>query len=258
MKSSDIAHICQDGTAAEHLRTMYGNCVTGIADDCRVGPLADIDSSFPEKRAAFWREVFASEKRMRRFDWHAELSAITEKPSELESGASEIVIWAGRHPSEQLMRRRVHWWLQNTSVHVSEVLLDSGDMENKVLPSQTAVALTSAERLAHCFEKRLPAQNVLRRSLAGEWRALRDNGTGLRHWESGHWLERPIDDCDVKLLSLVGQQPLSLRRVVGQAMALTGLSDSFCTWRFAIQVQTGGLLLVSGRFDEPDSAMVCR
>ncbi|WP_267908983.1 DUF3658 domain-containing protein [Paraburkholderia kururiensis] len=255
----NIQHICQGGSAMELVSTVVGDNVTGIRDDCAVGPLIDVDSPAPEERIAFWNDIFAADKNMSQFDWQAEFLATCNQLRNLGREAAEVVIWAGSHPTEQALRRRVHWWLRSTPVKVSEVLVDIEDMADGTADRIHApIACASVERLRLRFSHRLESTDYLRKQLADEWGALRDHGQGVRLWEGDRLLEYPIDHYDATLLALVEQQPVRFARVVGHAMAETGQSDCFCKWRFATLVRTGHLSLASGNFHDWLSAMICR
>jgi hypothetical protein len=252
-------HICQAGSAMELVSTVVANNVIGIPDDCAVGPLIDVDSPVPEKRIAFWSDIFALDKDMSQFDWQAGFHTIYDQLEDLGRKAAEIVIWAGSHPTEQTLRRRVHWWLRSTQVKVSEVLVDTEDMADGVAQRIHApIACVSAERLQLRFAGRLASTDSLRKQLADEWVALRDHGHGIRLWAGNRLLEYPIDHYDATLLALVGKQPVRFARVVGQAMAETGQTDNFCKWRFATLVRTGHMSFASGNFHDWRSAMICR
>jgi len=103
------------------VHALTGGDVLAIADDASVGPLQDIDLPAPRLRAAFWEAVFDGDPDMAGIDWYRELGAIRFQLSTLISEADEIVIWAGHHPTEQLLRRRSYGWLQDISTPVYEV-----------------------------------------------------------------------------------------------------------------------------------------
>ncbi|MBD3717536.1 DUF1835 domain-containing protein [Enterobacter hormaechei] len=121
-----IRHVCQAGTAAERVHALTGGDVLAIADDASVGPLHDIDLPVPRLRAAFWEAVFNGDPDMAGMDWHRELGQIRYQLSILLREGDEIVIWAGHHPTEQLLRRRIHGWLQDISTPVYEVQCSPG------------------------------------------------------------------------------------------------------------------------------------
>lgn len=99
-----IRHVCQAGTAAERVHALTGEDVLAIADDVS----QDIDLPAPRLRAAFWEAVFDGDPDMAGMDWYRELGEIRFQLSTLLREADEIVIWAGHHPTEQLLRRRIH------------------------------------------------------------------------------------------------------------------------------------------------------
>ncbi len=64
----------------------------------------------------------------------------------------------------------------------------------------------------------------LQRQLASEWEDWRENGKGIRTLKNGVLTESAIDSVDPAILSLFSQGPLALRRGIGHAMAITGLT----------------------------------
>lgn len=251
---NSIRHVCQGGTAAQLVRAVVGERVLEIRDDYAIGPLVDVDSSSLDARIAFWAELFAWDEEMLS-DMRTEFRTVNEALANLGREATEVVIWAGSDPSEQAMRRRMHWWLQDAPVLITEVLVDAEDVTNPDRSIHTPVALVSIEYLHLCFERRTPSTIEDRRRLAADWAVLREKGRGVRMWEAGCLSERPIDHYDTHLLSLVGAEPAKFRKVLGQAMADTGRTDTFCTWRFAALIQTGQMSLTHGDMQDWRSAI---
>jgi len=239
---STIRHICQGGAAAERVREVVGQSVFQMMDDYAVGPLNDIDSSSPDARIVFWAEMFALGGTTL-MDMRTENRVVNEALANLGRDATEVVIWAGSSPTEQAMRRRIYWWLQDAPVLITEVLVDCADVATSDYRGYAPIAAVSIERLRSRFEQRRAPTNECRRQLVADWTVLRNKGLGVRTWEGGSLSERPIDHYDNHLLSLVGTEPASFLKVLGQAMTDTGLTDIFCTWRFAVLIQTGHLLL---------------
>ncbi len=255
---NSIRHICQGGTAAELVRTVVGENVIEIRDDCAIGPLTDVDSSSTDARVAFWTELFALDEEMRSMDWYAEFCVVNEALADLGRETTEVVIWAGSHPIEQTMRRRVHWWLKDSPVLITEVLVGTEDVANPDCYIHAPIARVSIERLHECFERRSSSTIEERRELAAEWAVLREIGCGVRVWEDGRLSERQIDHYDASLLSLVETEPVRFVKVLGQAIAETGRGDAFCKWRLATLLQAGEISLVHGRFHDWRSASVRR
>ncbi|AHE72525.1 hypothetical protein M942_04340 [Enterobacter ludwigii] len=83
-------------------------------------------------------------------------------------GSDEIVIWSGTHPVEQLLLRRIYWWLRNDTASVTEVLVDTRDMHNPDGKTHAAVAQIPGERLKLRFAVRQTATPELRSQLANE------------------------------------------------------------------------------------------
>ena len=255
---NSMGHVCQSGSAEELVRTVVGEGVIGIADDCSIGPLRDVDSASPDARVAFWTALFALDEKMSSMAWRTEFCAVNEALAALGRETIEVVIWTGSSPGEQAMRRRVHWWLKDAPVSITEVLVGTEDVVDPDRCIHHPIAIVSIERLRARFEGRSPATIEDRRRLAAEWEVLREKGHGVRMWEGGCLFERGIDHYDAYLLSLVGSEPVRFVDVLGQAMAETGRSDAFCKWRFATLVQTGRVSLPQGELRDCWHARVCR
>jgi len=150
-----IRHICQGGTAAERVREVIGQSVFQMMDDYAVGPLNDIDSSSPDARIAFWAEMFALSGTTL-MDMRTENRVVNEALANLGRDAMEVVIWAGSSPTEQAMRRRMHWWLQDAPVLITEVLVDDGDVTPPDCGGYVPIGMVSIGRLRSRFEQRMP------------------------------------------------------------------------------------------------------
>ena len=166
-----IRHVCQAGTAAERVHALTGGDVLAIADDASVGPLQDIDLLDPRLRAAFWEAVFDGDPDMAGMDWYRELGEIRFQLSTLLREADEIVIWAGHHPTEQLLRRRIHGWLRETSIPVYEV--PPGGYHGQPEPGEATgvmpIAMIPPDILRQRYQERRLVSAGLQRQLASEW-----------------------------------------------------------------------------------------
>jgi hypothetical protein len=163
------------------------------------------------------------------------------------------------YPVEQLLRRRVYWWLLDVSVKVTEVLFDSRDIASVAEKSYVSVAQIASELKKTCFSERISIPVECRERLAEEWVALRDKGIGLRRLDkNAHLIESPIEHYDADLRALVGHQPILLSHVIGMGMVKTGMSDNFCKWRYIEVINKGGLLLSSGNYNEAHCTVVCK
>ena len=60
----------------------------------------------------------------------------------LAHAAREIVLWAGARVSEQALPRRVHWWLRDADVLVSERVLPAADHDDARLLQCVGVQAT--------------------------------------------------------------------------------------------------------------------
>jgi hypothetical protein len=239
-----IRHVCQAGSAFELVSSVTGDEVIGLADDCALGPLADVDTPAPLARIAFWKEVFSSlADPPSGFDYSAGLRADYAQLSRLAEETSEVVIWAGAHPTEQALRRRIHWWLRGMRVPVTEVIVDIEDMTCISDRSGAPVALASRQRLQLRYRERIAVGPAMREQLAASWVTLRENAVGIRVWAGNRLLERPVEQFDPIILALAGRPPVCFADALGHAMANTGLPDTFCRWRIAALVKAGRLSL---------------
>lgn len=254
-----IRHVCQAGSAPIRLESLFDTGITEIADDCSTGPLADVDTASPVLRSTFWHDFFTLAYGDAGPNWTTVFQGVYQQLSSLSDDTDEIVIWSGTHPVEQLLRRRVYWWLRHSATKVTEVLIDTRDMDSPGERPYAAVAQISTERLKIRFAERQSIPPALRQQLADEWVTLRDQGTGIRLIENNVLTEHPVAYFDNDLLSLVGEQPVQLNRTIGQAMSETGMGDTFCKWRYVTLIHRGELTLISGSLhDEYHSAMISR
>lgn len=236
---------------------MFDTGIAEIADDCSTGPLADVDTASPVKRSTFWHDVFTLTYGDAGPNWATVFQDVYQQLCSLSDNTDEIVIWSGTHPIEQLLRRRIYWWLRDKTVNVTEVLIDTRDMNNPGERPYAAVAQIATERLKMRFAERQSIPPALRKQLADEWVTLRDQGTGIRLIENNVLTEHPVAYFDNDLLSFVGEQPVQLNRTIGQAMSETGMGDTFCKWRYVTLIQRGELTLILGNLhDEYNSAMI--
>ncbi|EJK8939086.1 MULTISPECIES: DUF1835 domain-containing protein [Enterobacteriaceae] len=206
-----IRHVCQAGTAAERVHALTGGDVLAIADDASVGPLHDIDLPVPRLRAAFWEAVFNGDPDMAGMDWHRELGQIRYQLSILLREGDEIVIWAGHHPTEQLLRRRIHGWLQDISTPVYEVQcsLDDTQPEAGGATGVMPIAMIPPDILCQRYQERRLVSAGLQRQLASEWEGWLENGKGIRTLKNGVLTESVIESIDPAILSLFSQRALA-------------------------------------------------
>ncbi|MGJ3449002.1 DUF3658 domain-containing protein [Enterobacter sp. PTB] len=252
-----IRHVCQSGSALIQLESLFDTDIRDIADDCSIGPLTDVDAASPLQRIAFWHDFFTLTCGDAGRDWTTVFQGVHQQLRSLGEGTDEIVIWSGTHPVEQLLRRRIYWWLRDDTVRVTEVLVDTRDMNNPDGQTHAAIAQIPVGQLKLRFAERQTATPALRLQLADEWVKLRGQGVGIRIIENNRLTERPIEYFDTRLLSIVGEQPTRLAHAIGQAMSETGMTDTFCKWRYIMLIQRGELALISGNLhDEYSSAMV--
>ncbi|HFH2546584.1 TPA: DUF3658 domain-containing protein [Klebsiella aerogenes] len=250
-----IRHVCQAGTAAELVRAVTGDTVIAVPDDCAVGPLSDVDLPYPETRAAFWKDIFTGVADMSAVDWVSQLIRVRVQFAELLRGVDEVIIWAGEHPTEQLLRRRTLWWLKDTGIRVTEVLPGRKNRRNEhpVGKEEKPVALFPPERLNEYYQARQDISSEQHQRLGKEWLQWQEHGKGIRILQNGELAEQPMDYYDKAMLSLFRDRPVEWGRGIGAAMAETGQTDSFCQWRIRILMQQGllsrcqELLVITGQ-----------
>ncbi|BEV73123.1 hypothetical protein THUN1379_26050 [Paludibacterium sp. THUN1379] len=244
-----ICHVCPAGDAELRVRALVGEeRVLALVDDLAIGPLADIDQSSPQARVAFWQNLFAVSPLD--IDWQCELQRDGQRLSALAHGAGEVVIWHGTHASEWLMNLRVHHWLQASPVPVSEVCVGETGVEPlalAMLEDAGWAALPTRRRLIAAEERQVRAR---------EWGEWREAGRGVRDWLAGSLQERPLSCHDDYLVSLAGAAARPLPRLLGQAMAETGRSDTFCLWRVSCLLADGRLRLLQGNLAQWQQAIV--
>ncbi|HDS2561269.1 TPA: DUF1835 domain-containing protein [Klebsiella aerogenes] len=236
-----VRHVCQAGTAAELVRAVTGDTVIAVPDDCAVGPLSDVDLPNPETRAAFWKDIFTDVADMSAVDWVSQLIRVRVQLAELLRGVDEVIIWAGEHPTEQLLRRRTLWWLKDTGIRVTEVFPGGKNpgSEHPAEKEEKPVALIPPERLHEYYQTRQVISSELHQLLGKEWLRWQEHGKGIRILQNGELAEQPMDYYDNAMLSLFRDRPVEWGRGIGAAMAETGQTDSFCRWRIRILMQEG-------------------
>ncbi|HAV1831516.1 TPA: DUF1835 domain-containing protein [Enterobacter hormaechei subsp. steigerwaltii] len=243
-----IRHVCQAGTAAERVHALTGGDILAIADDASVGPLQDIDLPEPRLRAAFWETVFDGEPDMAGMDWHRELKQIRFQLSTLLREADEIVIWAGLHPTEQLLRRRIHGWLRETSIPVYEVQpgLNDRQPEPGGATGSLPIAMVPPGLLRQRYQERRLVPAGLQRQLASEWEGWLKDGKGIRTLKNGVLTESTLNSVDPAIISLFSQRTLAFHCGISHAMVITGLTDALCRWRIKSLLSAGVLKMEEG------------
>lgn len=241
-----ICHVCLAGDAGERVRAMVGDeTVLALAEDLTLGPLADIDQPLPQARVAFWQSLFAVSPM-----WQSELLSVNPRLSALAHEADEVVIWHGTHAGEWLLNLRVHHWLLASGVPVSEISV------GEVGAAPLALAMLDDAGWAALPARRRQIADDERQARAGEWVRWREEGSGVREWHAGQLQGRPLSCHDDHLVSLANTGARPLPRLIGQAMAETAHSDTFCLWRVSCLLAEGRLRLAQGSLTRWQQAIV--
>lgn len=251
--TSGLCHVCQAGTAAALVRTLVDEPVIEIIDDAAIGPLHDIDAIRPRARIAFWTEVLCASGAFPHFDVGASLVVARQALEQLSRHRGTCIIWAGSHLTEQLMRRRLHWWLRETSATVAEIRVPDNDRH---LEAGTSICLHDVATLRAASEQLVVVDKRERYCLAQEWVALRAQGSTVRVWEDQRIAARPYGFLDRRLLALAGDEPKLLPRLVGQAMGTIGYGEACWRWRVRQLVALGQMKVVEGCLDAWQTAVI--
>jgi hypothetical protein len=106
-------------------------------DDLAFGPLRDIDQAAPLQRAAFWRDAAG----MDILDFDKDLTRESAKLAKLKVSDRPVCIWHGQSSSDQLMLRRLSWYLSGGNRAVSDVPLTAGYLSEAPFGDKTSIGL---------------------------------------------------------------------------------------------------------------------
>ena len=233
-------HLTNGDVAAESLRTALretgrNDRVHALRDDLAVGPLRGIDDG-PEVRAAFWDRVSADTKRdfLREFrEQGAALEAIAR-------GDANLVVWHGESASDQLMLRRVCYYLRNNPQRLNEVrlsirdLTDTGAWAHSRKDRATSVGMFAPTVLQTRLPDAAPI-SVLRISrLALEWQEAKHANGETRRWRDNTFTSGSFADLDTLILEHVSADWQPAARVAAEVMTAELyflVSDSIVLWR---------------------------
>ena len=234
-------HLSNGDVAAESLRTALREAgrddrVHSLRDDLAVGPLRGIDDS-PEARAAFWDRVSGDTKR----DFVREFREQAAALETIVRGEANLVVWHGESASDQLMLRRVCYYLRNHPQRLNEVrlsirdLTDSGAWAYDRKDQATSVGMFAPTVLQARLPDAAPI-SVLRISrLALEWQEVKHANGETRRWRDNTFTSGSFADLDALILEHASGDWQPAARVAAQVMtAELGflVSDSIVLWRF--------------------------
>jgi hypothetical protein len=234
-------HLTNGDVAAESLRTALRETgrddrVQALRDDLAVGPLRGIDDD-PQVRATFWDRVSADTKR----DFVREFREQAAALEAIARGEANLVVWHGESASDQLMLRRVCYYLRNNPQRLNEVrlsirdLTDTGAWAHSRKDRATSVGMFAPAVLQARLPDAAPI-SVLRISrLALEWQEAKHANGETRRWRDNTFTSGSFADLDALILehATADWQPAS--RVAAEVMtAELGflVSDSIVRWRF--------------------------
>ncbi|WP_439892445.1 DUF1835 domain-containing protein [Ralstonia sp. 25C] len=226
--------------------------VVVLRDDLAVGPLADVDS-VAMARSGFWQRVAPNSN----IDFAAEMRNGLASLADLRDATTEVAIWHGQSASDQLMLRRVAYYLCQSPQRINEVGMDVRELEapNGQGPL-TTVGMYSGARLARRFSTIAPVSVLRIGRLAYEWQQTVRENADVRLWKGNTLVPVSYGTVDEVILEHVPTDWASARDVVGSIMgAIDGLlaSDWFVFWRCRELVGNGQLLLRG----EADSLATC-
>ncbi|SMG40188.1 DUF1835 domain-containing protein [Paraburkholderia susongensis] len=233
-------HFTNGDVAAESLRTALAQAgrddrVQALRDDLAVGPLRGVDDG-PTVRADFWERVSADTRRdfLREFrDQAAALNSIA-------NGTANLVVWHGESASDQLMLRRVCYYLRNSPQRLNEVRLSIADLTDPLAWAHTRKdRATSVGMFApDVLQARLPDAapiSVLRISrLALEWQEVKHANGETRRWRDNTFTSSSFAELDALILERVTEDWQPTARVAAEVMVAELwflVSDSIVLWR---------------------------
>jgi hypothetical protein len=248
-------HVTNGDYAAEILREALNAVsrderVIPLKDDLAVGHLRGIDDN-PETRALFWQQVLDEHK----VDFISKLREQDALLRELAQDAGQVVVWHGQSASDQLMLRRVAYFLRNVPQRLNEAKLTADDLPLITAEDgtqrrrgrgdgTTAVGMFTAAELGAKLPTAAPI-SVLRISrLALEWQEVKQINSETRRWRDNTFISGTYSDIDETILQIASVGWIESRRLAGQVMAESFgflVSDSMALWRCRELVAAGKL-----------------
>ncbi|ASL44273.1 hypothetical protein bAD24_I12330 [Burkholderia sp. AD24] len=233
-------HLTNGDVAAESLRTALQQAgrddrVHALRDDLAVGPLRGVDDT-PDVRADFWERVSADTKRDFLREFREQGSALDA----IARGEANLVVWHGESAADQLMLRRVCYYLRNNPQRLNEVrlsirdLTDPGAWAHSRKDHATSVGMFAPDVLQARLPDAAPI-SVLRISrLALEWQEAKHANGETRRWRDNTFTSGHFADLDALILEHIadGWQPAA--HIAAELMAAELgflVSDSIVLWR---------------------------
>ncbi|MBN3804710.1 DUF1835 domain-containing protein [Paraburkholderia sp. Ac-20336] len=233
-------HLTNGDVAAESLRSALAQAgrddrVQALRDDLAVGPLRGIDDG-PDMRADFWERVSADTKRNFLQEFRDQAAALNS----IANGTANLVVWHGESSSDQLMLRRVCYYLRNSPQRLNEVRLSIADLTDPLAWAHTRKdRATSVGMFApDVLQSRLPDAapiSVLRISrLALEWQEVKHANGETRRWRDNTFTSSSFAELDALILDHAAEAWQPAARIAAGVMSAELwflVSDSIVLWR---------------------------
>src|ERR1700761_4036106 len=234
-------HLTNGDVAAESLRAALAQAgredrVQPLRDDLAVGPLRGADDG-PQLRAGFWERVSADTRR----DFVREFREQAATLNSFVNSSANLVVWHGESSSDQLMLRRVCYYLRNSPQRLNEVRLSIADLTDPLAWAHTrkdratSVGMFAPDVLLTRLPDAAPI-SVLRISrLALEWQEAKHANGETRRWRDNTFTSGSFADLDALILEHVPGDWQPAARVAAELMTAELwylVSDSIVLWRF--------------------------
>lgn len=245
-------HITNGDVAAASLRaalasTQRNEEVLALRDDLAFGPIRAVDSDVHE-RAAFWQQVLDERDR-------DVVSELNEQNATLErlvgSAATNIVVWHAQSASDQLVLRRVAWYLRTQPQRLNEVALGTRELPRETAPradGASTIGMFGADALAARIRKAAPISVLRIGRLALEWQDVRRLNGDVRCWRENRFVTgtyAPIDDAWLQHTDDRWQMATNVAAQVMKVDFGVCVTDAIALWRCR-ELVTAGRLALSG------------
>ncbi|MCG1017442.1 MULTISPECIES: DUF1835 domain-containing protein [Burkholderiaceae] len=245
-------HITNGDVAAASLRaalasTQRNEEVLALRDNLAFGPIRAVDSDVHE-RAAFWQQVLDERDR-------DVVSELNEQNATLErlvgSAATNIVVWHAQSASDQLMLRRVAWYLRTQPQRLNEVALGTRELPRETAPradGASTIGMFGADALAARIRKAAPISVLRIGRLALEWQDVRRLNGDVRCWRENRFVTgtyAPIDDAWLQHTDDRWQMATNVAAQVMKVDFGVCVTDAIALWRCR-ELVTAGRLALSG------------
>ncbi|WP_144143590.1 DUF1835 domain-containing protein [Paraburkholderia sp. BCC1884] len=233
-------HLTNGDVAAESLRAALqaagrDDRVIALRDDLAVGPLRGVDDG-PDVRADFWDRISTDTRR----DFLREFREQAAALENIARGEANLVVWHAESAADQLMLRRVSYYLRNSPQRLNEVrlsirdLTDPGAWAHSRKDHATSVGMFAPAVLQARLADAAPI-SVLRISrLALEWQEVKHANGETRRWRDNTFTSGSYAELDALILEHRADDWRPAARVAAELMtAELGflVSDTVALWR---------------------------